>query len=81
MRADPLTRGSAYRLGLGLLQGLRASHPEFRWLREGAALDTLLGTRSVREALERGEGPDAILKRDEAATHAFRKEREAVLLY
>ena len=49
--------------------------------RGGAALDTLLGTKSVREGLERGESVDAILKRDEPAIEAFRREREAALLY
>jgi uncharacterized protein YbbC (DUF1343 family) len=81
VRPNPVTRASGYRLGLALLHGLRASHPEFRWLREGAALDTLLGTRSVREALERGDRVEAMLKRDQPATDAFRREREAALLY
>jgi uncharacterized protein YbbC (DUF1343 family) len=70
-----------YRLGLALLHELRALQPEFRFLREGAALDTLLGTKSVREAIERGETVDAILKRDRAAVEAFRRESEGALLY
>ena len=70
-----------YRLGLALLHELRALQPRFHFLRDGAALDILLGTKSVREALQRGETVDAILKRDEPAIEAFRREREAILLY
>ncbi|HEY6552606.1 MAG TPA: hypothetical protein VI669_04585, partial [Vicinamibacteria bacterium] len=72
---------SGYRLGLGLLRELRTLQPEFRLLREGAALDTLLGTKSVREALERGEEIEAILKRDETTTLQFRRDRGEALLY
>jgi uncharacterized protein YbbC (DUF1343 family) len=72
---------SGYRLGLGLLRALRTLQPEFRLLGDGAALDTLLGTKSVREALERGEDVDTILKRDEPATLRFRRDRAEALLY
>ena len=41
-------------LGLRLLIALRR-HPEFQWVREGAWLDTLSGTKAVRAALERGD--------------------------
>jgi uncharacterized protein YbbC (DUF1343 family) len=70
-----------YALGLGLLGTLRRLHPEFRWTREGAGLDTLLGTRRVREALERGDSVEAILAGDGAALTAFARERKAALLY
>ena len=42
-----------YALGVALLHALRRE-PEFRWRRDGA-LDWLVGTRSLREALERGD--------------------------
>ena len=70
-----------YALGLGLLGALRRLHPEFRWTREGAGLDTLLGTRRVREALERGDSVEAIQAGDGPALTAFAGERKAVLLY
>jgi uncharacterized protein YbbC (DUF1343 family) len=70
-----------YALGLGLLRAIRLLHPEFRWTREGAGLDTLLGTRRVREALERDESVDSILAADEPALTAFARERKAALLY
>ncbi len=54
-----------YQLGLTLLHALRRE-PQFQLLRAGMALDTLLGTTTVRKALERGESVDAILKRDDA---------------
>ena len=68
-----------YELGLRLLAALRRQ-PEFRWSREGA-LDWLLGTRRVRQALERGDSVEAILKADGPAIEAFRKDRVAALLY
>jgi uncharacterized protein YbbC (DUF1343 family) len=70
-----------YRLGLHLLHELLALRPQFQLLREGAALDSLLGTSSVKDALLRGETVDAILKLDGPATFAFRVERKAALLY
>jgi uncharacterized protein YbbC (DUF1343 family) len=69
-----------YRLGLMLLMALR-TEPQFRLLRQGAALDSLLGTKSVREALERGESTTTILEHDDAGRKAFRRQRAAALLY
>ena len=69
-----------YAFGVALLEAARAQ-TGFAWLRHGAALDTLLGTRHVREALERGESPAAIVARDGAAVEAFRGERRPALLY
>jgi uncharacterized protein YbbC (DUF1343 family) len=69
-----------YELGINLLQVLKRLHPEFQW-RRADALDALLGTRRVREALERGDSVEAILKADAPAIEAWRKERAASLLY
>jgi uncharacterized protein YbbC (DUF1343 family) len=69
-----------YRLGLVLLHAL-AREPGFRWLRDGAALDALLGTRRVREALVRGEAVETILSGDAAGHAAFRNDRLPALLY
>jgi len=66
--------------GLGLLRALRAQ-PAFRWLDEGAVLDSLLGTARVRRALESGATPEALLAADADAIAAFRSERAAALLY
>lgn len=68
-----------YELGLRLLAALRRQ-PEFRWAREGA-LDWLLGTPRVREALERGDSVEAILGADQPGVNAFRRDRAAALLY
>jgi uncharacterized protein YbbC (DUF1343 family) len=81
LRTDGSAPIRGYELGLLLLRELRALHPEFRFLREGSALDRLLGTKSVREALDRGETVGAILRRERAATEAFRRERGRFLLY
>lgn len=70
-----------YALGLALLGALRKHHPEFRFSREGAGLDGLLGTRRVREGLERGESVDAILALDAPARDSFAKGRKPALLY
>jgi len=69
-----------YALGLALLAALRRE-PDFRWTREGAGFDTLLGTRRVREALERGESAEAVLAADQPALEAFARDRRRVLLY
>jgi uncharacterized protein YbbC (DUF1343 family) len=69
-----------YALGIALLQALRRE-PDFRWTREGAGLDTLLGTRRVREALERGDSVGAILAADQPALDAFARDRRRALLY
>jgi uncharacterized protein YbbC (DUF1343 family) len=69
-----------YRLGLALLAEL-ARTPRFRWLRGGAALDALLGTRRVREALARGDAVGVIVAADAAAHAAFRRARAGALLY
>jgi uncharacterized protein YbbC (DUF1343 family) len=69
-----------YRLGLELLRSL-AKAPRFRWLRDGTALDALLGTRRVREALTGGAGVEEILARDLPEHEAFRRARRPALLY
>jgi uncharacterized protein YbbC (DUF1343 family) len=67
-------------LGLRLLIALRR-HPEFEWVREGAGLDTLCGTKAVRASLERGDGVETILAAEEPAIERWRLERKASLLY
>jgi uncharacterized protein YbbC (DUF1343 family) len=69
-----------FALGLRLLVALRR-HPEFAWVREGAWLDTLCGTKAVRAALERGDGVEAILQSEAPAVAAWRRERAPELLY
>ena len=69
-----------YAFGLGLLSALRLQ-PEFRWVREGAWLDTLLGTRRVRPALERGEAVRDILAADAPLHERFARETRDLRLY
>jgi uncharacterized protein YbbC (DUF1343 family) len=69
-----------FALGLRLLVALR-KHPEFEWVRGGAWLDTLTGTKAVRAAVERGDAPEAILAAEEPAIERWRRERKASLLY
>jgi uncharacterized protein YbbC (DUF1343 family) len=72
--ADP------YRLGVSLLVALRRD-PAFRWRDAGGAVDALVGTRRLREAVDRGESADAIVAREVEATARFAKERAPALLY
>jgi uncharacterized protein YbbC (DUF1343 family) len=69
-----------YAFGLSLLSALR-TRPGFQWLREGAALDTLLGTSRPRFALERGDSVEAVVRADAAAIAAFLESRQSALLY
>jgi len=68
-----------YAMGVALLSALQGQ-AEFRWRRD-KALDSLLGTPRVREALERSVPTEEILRADEAGVRAFRIEREKFLLY
>jgi uncharacterized protein YbbC (DUF1343 family) len=69
-----------YALGVALLRALRGQ-PGFEWRDGGAALDRLVGTKKLREALERGDLVDAIVASDAAAIEAFKAERKPILLY
>lgn len=68
-----------YELGLRLLQALR-KQAGFGWTREGA-LDWLVGTRRVREALERGDSVESMLEANAADLAAWERERAPALLY
>lgn len=67
-------------LGLRLLAALRRQ-PGFAWLRGGQGLDRLVGTRSVRDALERGDAVEAMLAAEAGALERWRSERASSLLY
>jgi uncharacterized protein YbbC (DUF1343 family) len=67
-------------LGLRLLVALRR-HREFEWVRGGAWLDSLSGTKAVRAALERGEGASAIVASEASAIERWRRDRASSLLY
>jgi uncharacterized protein YbbC (DUF1343 family) len=69
-----------YTLGVALLHALRGQ-TGFEWRDGGAALDRLVGTRTLREALERGDTVEAIVQSDAKAIEAFRAERKPALLY
>ena len=80
VRVTDASAARPFALGLRLLAALRR-HPEFAWVREGAWLDTLTGTKAVRAALERGDGPEAILAAQAAGIDSWRRERKAFLQY
>jgi uncharacterized protein YbbC (DUF1343 family) len=80
VRVADASAARPFALGLRLLAALRR-HPEFAWVREGAWLDTLTGTKAVRAALERGDGPEAILAAQAPGIESWRRARRALLLY
>jgi hypothetical protein len=59
----------------------RVHQGEFQWDRGGATLDTLVGTRAVRTALEAGEPLGALLARDAAGRERWLDERRRFLIY
>jgi uncharacterized protein YbbC (DUF1343 family) len=69
-----------YRFGVSLLVALK-SQPGFGWLRDGAAIDRLVGTKRLRAAIDRGDPVDAIVAMDLPSIEAFRKARQKSLLY
>jgi uncharacterized protein YbbC (DUF1343 family) len=69
-----------YQFGVALLAALRMQ-PGFEWLREGEAIDRLVGTKKLRAALEAGQPVDAIVAADAAAIAKYREERLKALLY
>jgi uncharacterized protein YbbC (DUF1343 family) len=80
VRVTDAVAARPWALGLRLLVALRR-HAEFAWVREGAWLDTLSGTKAVRAALERGDGVEAILASEAPALARWREERRPSLLY
>jgi len=71
----------SWELGLALLATMRSLHPRFAWLEEGAVLDGLLGTRTVRAALDGGEPVESIVAAEREAVARFERERRGWLLY
>jgi uncharacterized protein YbbC (DUF1343 family) len=82
VRVRVIDAGAArpFALGLRLLSSLRRQ-AGFEWVRGGAWLDTLCGTRQVRAALEKGEPVEAILAAQEPGIERWRRERAEWLLY
>ncbi len=69
-----------FKLGLRLLRALRWQ-PGFEWLLGGASIDTLVGTRRLRRALDRGASVAAIVASQRGGVAAWRRARAAFLLY
>ncbi len=73
---------SPYLLGVTLVYWLRRRHPkDLEWRDSGAALDRLLGTKRLRERLEAGLEPAAIVAADTVDIEDFMRTRRSVLLY
>lgn len=81
VRVTDAHRAQPYRLGVTLLIEMKKRHPEFAWLRDGSGFDRLVGTRSLRVAIDRGDSADTIVAADAQAIDAFRQSRAPSLLY
>ncbi len=81
IRVTDAQAAQPYRLGLTLLVEMKKRHAEFAWLREGSGFDRLVGTRSVRAAIDRGDTVDAIVAASATGIEEFRRSRQASLLY
>jgi uncharacterized protein YbbC (DUF1343 family) len=83
VRVRVLDRAAArpWAFGVRLLGVLKRLHPEFEWVREGATIDTLAGTRTLRAAVDRGDPADAIVASDAAAVARWLEARRPFLLY
>ena len=71
---------NTYELGLRLLRALH-SQPGFQWLLGGESIDTLVGTRQLRRALDRDASVAAIVASQRGGVAAWRRAREPFLLY
>lgn len=81
VRVRDAAKAEPYRLGLTLLIEMKRRHPEFAWRGDGSGFDRLVGTRSVRTAIDRGDSVDAIVAADAPAVAEFRRLRAPSLLY
>jgi len=82
-------RFKPYRMGLALLQALRATHPDhFSWLDppyeyewEKLPIDILIGSDTIRRGVEQGQDLNMIESGWEKDLLKFREKRESCLLY
>ena len=81
IRVVDAQKAEPYRLGVALLVEMKKRHPEFAWLRDGSGFDRLVGTGTLRSAIDRGDSVDAIVAADAAAIGQFRRSRAPSLLY
>lgn len=81
IRVTDAGKAEPYRLGVTLLVEMKKRHAEFAWLRGGSGFDRLVGTRSVRAAIDRADSVEAIIAADAAAIEQFRRSRAPSLLY
>lgn len=71
---------NTFELGLRVLRALRWQ-PGFEWLLGGASIDTLVGTRRLRQALDRGASAAAIVASQRGGVAGWRRARAPFLLY
>jgi hypothetical protein len=71
---------AAARVGAGLLWAIARTSPDSLRLRD-LTFDRRFGAARVREALLRGDDPDAVLDREEPSVIAFREQVRPYLMY
>lgn len=80
VRATDWAAAEPFRLGVALIAALRRQ-PDFGWRSDGTGFDRLVGTKSLRAAIDRGDSVESILAATKPGIDAFRKKRAANLLY
>jgi uncharacterized protein YbbC (DUF1343 family) len=81
VRVTEAKAAAPYTLGVSLLRALKDLHPEFAWRGDGSGFDRLVGSKRLRQAIERGDSVDAIVKSDAEAIAQWRHDRASALLY
>ncbi len=74
-------RGSPRPSGSGSSCWPRSRQPGFAWLKDGKALEWLLGSPALGDQMRAGKSAAEILAASEAAAAAWRAERRPFLLY
>ncbi len=81
VRVTDAKAAAPYTLGVALLRALKDLHSDFSWRGDGSGFDRLVGTKRLRQAIDRGDAVDAIVKSDAEAIADWRLDRKPALLY
>lgn len=80
IRVTDASHVEPYRLGVALLASLK-KHADFGWRGDGTGFDRLVGTKSLRAAIDRADSVDSILASTKPGVDDFLKARAQYLLY
>lgn len=80
IRATDWAAAEPFRLGVALLSTLR-KHSDFAWRGDGSGFDRLVGTKTLRAAIDRGDSVEGIVDATKREIALFREKRAKNLLY